>query len=267
MLCIIVWLKETRPKANKKLQKYEDGLLGRTEIVLRFSFLSPYVNKKVLCYLILIWCPESFKKKDCRFYCTVCLTFRACEAVFLLCPHAKHTDRICLKKDIYRSFSSLFTWKTVWTYVTGQGRSKVSTCKPAAQKGSRGCTRRPNFFHLCWRGWWLEKVGALHGTSECSRHRSICAALLCPRRCSRGSPAALTDSAMCCHQRSAPKLRGVQAARAQAEKPVHVQRVCEQMLYVHMLNEHGGPLQDPESHVTLLTAIPSCVLNAERFTS
>lgn len=51
--------------------------------------------------------------------------------------------------------------------------------------------------------------------------------------------AALMDSAMCCHLRSAPKLRGVQPARAEAENPVHVQSVRVQMLYVHMLSERG----------------------------
>lgn len=34
----------------------------------------------------------------------MCLTFRACDAVFRLCPHAKHTDRSCLKKGPLQIF-------------------------------------------------------------------------------------------------------------------------------------------------------------------
>lgn len=73
----------------------------------------------------------------------------------------------------------------------------------------------------------------------------------------------MTDSAMCCHLRSAPKLGGVQTARAEAEKLVHVQRVCVQM-YVHMLYECGR-LCRTLSHVTLL-AVPNWLWK-QRFTS
>lgn len=182
---------------------------------------------------------KALKKKKkilfCRFYCTVCLTFRACDAVFLLCPHAKCTDWICLKKDIYRSpphphHHHPFVWLKD-SHRSGQRRSeRTQLCSTDGMLWIQQEARLTPF--PCAEGGEACRVGL------CVAPVNAPAAGACAWCFS--VPAGAREDLLQLWRtlRSAPKLQGVQTARAEAEKPVHVQRVRVQMSYVHMLYEH-----------------------------
>ena len=97
--------------------------------------------------------------------------------------------------------------------------------------------------------------GAPSGTSERSRCQGICVVLPRPRRC--------LDSPMCCHMRSAPRLGGVQTTRLRSWKACACTLCPVQMLYVHMLYEHGRLCRTLKVMWHSLPSPAGCVENRE----